>query len=149
MEAEQDRLYRGRIALMQQQVGRAIGTYSDLDARLFRMQLHASPPHSRASGSPPSPSASPPLGSREVSSWGSVISPGNLRFPKFHNIIHMWKPPPPGPPASSGQIRRSVSEQLDIRTLNSQMKLSGLSQMALPRKNNRLTCLREHRHPFS
>ena len=34
-----------------------------------------------------------------------------------------WKPPPPAPPPSSGHDRLSVLEQLDTRTLNSQMHL--------------------------
>ena len=114
-------------ALRQQQVGRNIGTDSDLVARMDRVRLQPSPPRSRASGYPPCPPASPPQGSREVSSWESVIPPGKLPFFNIPNQTPMWKPPPPSPPVSSGQISSSFLEQLDNHTLNSQMKRRGFS----------------------
>ena len=46
---------------------------------------------------------------------------------KLPNVIPMWKPlPPSGPPASSGQLTRSVLVQLDDRTVHAPMILRGI-----------------------
>ena len=42
-------------------------------------------------------------------------------------MMPMWKPPPPSrPPPYSGQLRSSVSVQLDDMILNDEMRLRGI-----------------------